>query len=488
MNCKKNVVGLLVVLIMIGTTTPHQYAAGRINPQLEAKILQVLKEEPSLEGAIAGISLRQASTGEVIFQHNGDIRLKPASNLKLLTAAAALEVLGENYQFTTNLYIDGKIKKKTLSGNLVLQGKGDPTLMKDDFDKFATKVKEAGIKVINGDLIGDDSWYDDVRYSLDMPWSDEETYYGAQISALTASPDQDYDAGTVIVDVTPGNEIGSTPSISLTPNTQFIKVVNEAVTISPDGKQELMFKREHGTNIVKVSGSIPLKSKPTREWVGVWEPTLYALELFKQSLEEKGIILNGKIKKGNASNSAKNIVTRRSIPLSELILPFIKLSNNGHAETLIKEMGRVEKGKGSWEKGLIVMKEALHKLGLNPDTLVIRDGSGISHADLIPAHELTKLLFLVQKERWFPILLRSLPVSGNKTKEIGGTLRRRMADPALVGKIKAKTGTISTVSSLSGYAETKNGEVIIFAILLNNLIDEEKGKAIEDRLVSILIE
>lgn len=485
---KKSIFVLFIILIVFSTSFPSQYSANQFNLQSEAKILQLLQREPALQGAIAGISLRSATTGEVNFQHNGDVRLKPASNLKLLTAAAALEVLGGNHRFTTNLLIDGSIKKRSLSGNLILQGKGDPTLMKTDFDTFAAKVKEAGIKVISGDLVGDDSWYDDVRYSLDMPWSDEETYYGAQISALTAAPDQDYDAGTVMVDVMPGKSIGARADISLTPKTQYIKIINDVVTTSPDSNTKITFKREHGTNTIKISGAIPLKSKSTREWIGVWEPTLLALELFKQALEEKGIEVKGKIRTGTTFDSANLIYTHQSIPLSELLVPFMKLSNNGHAEILIKELGKVKKGEGSWDKGLTVLEEALHNMGLNTDTLVLRDGSGISHADLIPANELTKLLYLVQKKPWFPQLLKSLPISGNETKEVGGTLRKRLKDPNLAGRIIAKTGTIATVSSLSGYAETKKGDKIIFAILLNNLVHEEQGKAIEDRIVTALIE
>jgi D-alanyl-D-alanine carboxypeptidase/D-alanyl-D-alanine-endopeptidase (penicillin-binding protein 4) len=153
---------------------------------------------------------------------------------------------------------------------------------------------------------------------------------------------------------------------------------------------------------------------------------------------------------------------------------------------LIKEMGMVKEGEGSWEKGLAVLKSEVAELGINPNTMVIRDGSGISHVDCIPANQLSLALFSVQKEKWFPVYLHALPVAGNPEKMVGGSLRKRMKGPSTAGKVKAKTGTISTVTSLSGYVNTKSGQTMIFSILLNNMLDETKGKKIEDALVTII--
>lgn len=153
---------------------------------LTVKMASILKDE-RLAGAVTGVSVRKADTGETIYSSSAATRLHPASNMKLLTAAAALETLGTDYQFSTEVWVDGKIKGNSLQGDLFLKGKGDPTLLKEDFDQFAKDLLASGIYQINGDLVGDDSWYDDVRLSQDLNWSDESNYTGAGVSALTLS-------------------------------------------------------------------------------------------------------------------------------------------------------------------------------------------------------------------------------------------------------------------------------------------------------------
>jgi D-alanyl-D-alanine carboxypeptidase/D-alanyl-D-alanine-endopeptidase (penicillin-binding protein 4) len=450
------------------------------------KIDILLNQHPYLKGAIAGVSVRSASTGQLIYSFNGDKRLTPASNLKLFTAAAALTTLGQDYTFQTELLTDGSIKWNVLTGNLYLKGKGDPTLLPGDYDQFAKELKKKGVKMISGDLIGDDSWYDDVRYSVDVTWSDEEAYYGAQISALTVSPDQDFDSGTIIVEVTPGKNTNQKANITVSPKTDYVQIINDTKTVESDGRNEISISRDHGQNIIRINGTIPIDAPTQKELVAIWEPTKYALHLFKQSLKKQGIKILGKMQVEEVPKKTNLIFSHSSMPLSQLLVPFMKLSNNGHGDILIKEMGKAFKGKGSFKEGLEVEKNALSTLGVGTEAIEIRDGSGISHVNLVPANEMTKMLYHVQEMEWFPTFLSSLPLAGSKEKMIGGTLRNRLKNVPMKENVKAKTGTLTNVSSLSGYVKTKSGDTLIFSILLNHLRDNIEGKQIEEQIVNIL--
>lgn len=454
---------------------------------LVSKINQILQDE-RLKGALAGVSIREAETGEKIYDHFGDTRLVPASNMKLFTAAAAFETLGEDYRFTTEIHTDGAIKGKMLKGNLYLKGKGDPTLLQEDFEQFAQELKNQGIKKIKGDLIGDDTWYDDVRLSEDITWQDEVYYYGAQVSALTASPNKDYDAGSLIVEVNPADSAGAEPAVTLSPQTDYVTIVNRAQTVAADQPNTVSIGREHGTNHIVIEGDIPAEGARTREWIAVDEPSGYALDLFENALLAEGIEWAGKhqLVMGETPADSTLLLEHKSMTLEEFSIPFMKLSNNGHGEVLAKEMGRVVKGEGSWKAGLEVMENVAGTLGVNTDTILLRDGSGMSHVNLMPVNEISELLFGVQRKSWFDSYLNALPVAGDAERFVGGTLRNRLKDTAAQQNVKAKTGTLTAVSALSGYATTKDGKPLIFSIIINN--DLATVTPIEDAIAIAIAE
>lgn len=450
---------------------------------LSEELEHYLQIEKKLTGGLAGISVATGQTGEILYEHMGDIRMRPASNMKLLTASAALEVLGEEYVFRTKMLTDGKINEDTLDGNLYLQGQGDPTILPTDLEIFVKHLRAKGINKIVGDLIADDTWYDDIRLSEDMIWSDEQWYYGAQVSALTVSPTSDYDTGTVKLTVKPGEHLGDRPHLTLYPLTKYVEINNKAETVDYEVEEDdLIIERVHGGNKIVIKGKIFINSEPRKEWIAVWEPSYYPLTLFQEALLKHGMSWTGIMKRLKTPETAMLLYEKQSPPLKELLIPFMKLSNNGLGEMFVKEMGKMIYNEGTWEKGLDVLKKEIHSLGVNTNTCLIKDGSGISHITSIPANELIQLLFAVQSKSWYPVFLNSLPVSGEKERMLVGTLK----DRKFPLKIKAKTGTLVSVSTLSGYLPI-NQHVYLFSILLNNLLDEEDGLEIEENIIAILI-
>lgn len=452
--------------------------------ELDSKIKEII--EPLLqEGALVGISVRSKDNGELLYDHMGHLNLHPASNMKLLTGMTAFEVLGPDYQFQTELWTDGVINDGTLSGNIYLKGKGDPSLLQEDFEQFAQALKSQGIYKIKGHLIGDDSWYDDVRYSQDLNWSDEMNYTGAAISALTLAPKTGYDAGAIILNIE-GTQVGSKPHVTIIPDNQTVQITNDAKTVAKDQVEGITVERLHGTNHFIVKGSIGVGGSQ-EIWRSVWEPTLFTLHILKKALEQQGVTLEGDIVRGVVPDNAQRIHQQVSPPLSELMIPFMKMSLNSYGEIFVKEMGKVVYGEGSWDQGIQVVLDELEKLGIDPETILIRDGSGMSHKNLIQPHTLTELLYKVQEKSWFDAFKQAQPIAGDQTRLGGGSLMHRMQEAPLQGNVFAKTGSLTGVNTLSGYATSVHGREFIFSVMVNNYIDGYMPRVV-DAIVKVLVE
>lgn len=492
MQAKRRIPFLLIAVMLLILPLMQQendvlvQASQEDGSSLEEKINEVLEDE-RLDGTTAGVSVRSAETGEVLYEENGDLRLHPASNIKLLSGAGAMENLGPDYQFSTEVWADGDVRGSMLNGDLYLKGKGDPTLMKEDLDQLAQDLKEQGIDRIRGDLVGDDTWYDDVRLSRDITWSDEPYYYASQISALTLAPDTDYDAGTVVVEVMAAEEAGGQAEVKVTPETDYVNIINNTEMVAASEDKDISILRQHGNNDIVIEGQMPVDGSDSKSWVTVWEPTGYAMDVFKKSLEEAGIQLIGRssIEFGATPEDADLLAEDQSIPLEELYIRFMKLSNNGHGEVLVKEMGKVFEGEGSWEAGLDVLEETLEDFGMNTDTMRLRDGSGMSHVNAVPANEFTQFLYEIQDASWYPAFEESLPVAGHPERFVGGTLRYRMTEGPAQNNVRAKTGSLSGVSALGGYVTTADGERLTFSIMFNNYV-ASSVKGIEDEIATVL--
>ncbi len=472
---------LLLLVLVLAPETAQLAAAAPASDDLSADLNKILND-PDLGGATIAIAVRDAGSGAVRYARDADKAVVPASNAKLLTAAAALGILGPDYRFRTSVLTTGSNSDGVVTGNLYLEGTGDPTMLVEDYDELASKVAASGVRTVRGQLVADDTEFDNVRLGLGWTWNNEPFGYSAQISALTVAANTDYDAGQVIVEIQPHSAAGKPPGVILTPATDYVTVVNRAATSAPGSAQTVTAKRQHGNNTIVVSGNIPADAQPTQLLSSVWEPTGYAADVFRKALRKHGVQVFGRTVLGAATpDSATELAAHESIPLSRLLVPFLKLSNNGHAEVLIKAMGRKVSDQGTWDAGIQAMSDYLETLGVDPEKIQTADGSGLSRMDLVTPEQLTTLLITARDKEWFPTLYNALPIAGQPDRLDGGTLRQRMDNTAADGNVHAKTGSLTGVSALSGYVTNGDGKPLVFSIVFNNFINTST-KDIEDAI------
>ncbi|OPF82640.1 D-alanyl-D-alanine carboxypeptidase/D-alanyl-D-alanine-endopeptidase [Streptomyces antioxidans] len=444
--------------------------------------IDTILADPLLKGGAAGVVVADADSGAVLYRHRPDDRLMPASNTKLFTSAAAMGLLGPDHRFRTDVLTDGSRHGRVLRGDLYLRGTGDPTMLAGDYDRLAKGVADAGITKVSGRLIADDTRFDAQRVGRSWAADDESSYYAAQISALTLAPDTDYDAGSVIVEVTPGAATGDRPKVTVTPPNAYVRIDNRATT----GSGGLTVERQHGSNTITVSGALPAGAATAKEWVSVWAPTGYATSVFADALERHGVRVAGPTRLGRAAPAdARTVASHRSMPLREMLVPFMKLSNNIHAEALTKAIGYATAGRGTWDAGLAAIADWLKKRGVDSGEVRQVDGSGLSRMDNIAAGRLTELLLSVRDEPWYPDWYASLPVACAPDRFVGGTLRTRMCSTPAAGNARGKTGSLTGASALSGYVTDADGRELVYSVVLNNYL-AASVKNLEDAIVVTL--
>lgn len=453
------------------------HAAGKAAPEFGAALDTVLTDS-RLSGALVAAQVRDATTGEVLYARNADTRMVAASTTKLLSSAAAVGLLGTDHRFTTDVLATGDVEAGVLQGDLVLRGGGDPTTLASDYQSLAEELAAAGIRSVEGDLVADDSYFDDVPYGTGWAWDDEPYYYNAATSALTVAPDTDYDSGTVIVRAAPGEDEGDPVAVSLTPSTGVVDIEVRATTGPAGSADTLTIERVHASDTVLVTGSVPVRGSATSEWVTVADPTEYATDVFARALEAAGVTIAGDRREGATPDGARTLASHESMSVGELLTPFMKLSNNLHAEALVKTVGAELAGDGSWAAGLTEMRGWLAGQGVDTAGMRLVDGSGLSRMAGVRADDLNDLLVGVRDEAWFATWYEALPIAGESDRLVGGTLRSRMLKTEAAGNVHAKTGSLTGVSALSGYVTDRDGRELAFTVITNqNLVSV---RAVED--------
>lgn len=450
-----------------------------------ATLDQVLAD-PALEGATVSLTVRDADSGALLYQHNPESRLIPASSLKLLTTAAAMDVLGADYRFATEVLGSGVQQGERLAGSLYLRGSGDPSMQLEDYRALAAAVARSGIRQVSGDLVIDDTAFDDQRLGVDWASDDEGLYYAAQISALNIAPNADFDAGSVLVAVTAPAMPGAPLTVNVSPANRLMSLDNQGRTGPGDS---LQVSREHGSNLLRITGSLPA-GQARRNWVSVWEPTRLVADVFQQALAEQGVRVQGQLRIGQpTAPGARVVASHASMPLAELITPLLKLSNNNMSEVLLKAMGRKTANAGTASAGVAAIGGFLQRQGLSDQGVVQVDGSGLSRRNQISSQSLGELLLVARKQPWFATWYGALPVAGDAQRMTGGTLRYRLQGSAAVDNLHAKTGSMQGVSSLSGYLRGADGRQLVLVMLSNNYrVEGAQIKALEDRVAKALLQ
>jgi len=425
-----------------------------------------------------GLLIVDAETGETLFERNADGYFVPASNMKLFTTALALARLGPDYRFHTTLETRGTISPDgTLSGDVLLVGRGDPNLsnrrfpfeLREEFDgppekaliELAEALRAGGVKEISGDVIGDDSYFPRERYPNGWEIDDMVWEYGAAISSIVV------DDNTVALTLTPGEKMGDPVLASVAPLTPDFALENDVTTSAPELKSDLTLTREPGANLVVVRGTLPAKGTPRKLVLAIEEPALHAASLLAGLLSERGVKLAGKIRAVHVADTDRTprtiLAEHVSVPLGDSVKLVNKISQNLHTEMLLRTAARQN---GLWstpEEMLKTPQDFYAAAGIAPDDVMQTDGSGLSRHDLVTPRAIVTLLRYAEEQTWFAPYYRSLPVAG-----VDGSLQDRMKATVAAGRIHAKTGSVEHVRTLSGFAETPSGRRLIFSFLGNN--------------------
>jgi serine-type D-Ala-D-Ala carboxypeptidase/endopeptidase (penicillin-binding protein 4) len=426
-----------------------------------------------------GVKIIDLDEGTDLFNLNQDKQFRPASNMKLVIASAALKALSPNFRFETKLFTDGVIKKDVLNGNLIILGSGDPTFRTEDLDNWYQALKKLGIKKIRGSIIGVDTIFDDKRMGLLWSWRDISNCYSAQISGLQINNN------CVEVQVTPSKK-NQFPMVKKIPETSYVHVYNRAKTNGLSSR--LGFSRQPETNKIVVSGNIKSSLKELKRWVSVDNPTLYFLTLFYEGMNKNGIKLTGKIIDARDigytldHKKATMLSSHKSPPLRSIISDFLKHSINLYGESILKTLGFVYFNEGTTYNGRLAVNLILKQFNLPEKNLFIADGSGLSVLNLMSPEYIASLLKGMSKTYQYGTFVNSLSKSG-----MDGTLSARLNTNYMRGAVHAKTGYLSTARSLSGYIDTMGNKRLAFAVFANNFKNNlNQAESIIDKACTIM--
>jgi len=433
--------------------------------------IDTLLNNPRTDMAFWGVKIQFANSDDVIYERNPRKLFMPASNMKLYTTAAALCLLGPQFRYETGFYSNGEVTSGTLNGDLIIKGSGDPSwswrFYENNYDsimvQFVDSLKAKGITRITGDIVGDDNYFDDMLLGGGWAWDNEAYYYNAQLSALS------FNENYIDYKIYPDSVIGNPVRLESYPETSYLALRNDLITVHPDSSGRWTEGRDRALNQGWFEGEYSQSKGEGSAAITVENPTLFTVHVLKEYLERGGITVAGDpVDVDDLSDSLdytgyQRLFTHQSPPLSDIICKVNKPSQNFIAETLQKTLGAEFGEEGSSYQGRLVERALFDSLGVYTPGFNPRDGSGLSRYNLIAPEATVSLLDMMWDHPQREIYLASLPVIG-----YDGTTRRLVENGAAYQNVLAKTGTISYARALSGYVWTQSGEPIIFSFMVNH--------------------
>ena len=460
-----------------------------------AEKLEALLDESALSRAgLIGVHMLNAETGRVEFTSNADRFFVPASNVKLFTTALALSRLGPDYRFRTRILVASLPGLSgRLAGSLVLEGGGDPNLSGrvlpydveatpadplTPIEELADQIVRAGVRRIDGDIIGDDTAFAWNPYGEGWGVDDPLWEYGAAVSAISLNDN------TIRLSILSGDP----PRVLLSPPIDYFQIDNRLRLGKP---QRIRIERDLATKQIRLTGTLPASGAGEGHILGIDDPALFAALALRDALTRRGVDVRGKAlaRHALAGENPKpaetvELVVRKSAALSDILQVVAKVSQNLHAEMMLRAVGRERRQSGTVDAGLAEMDVFLKESGILPVEYDLHDGSGLSRLNLVTPSAVAKLLRAMDlsphREQWN----RLLPVGGED-----GTLQFRYKNTTGIGRVHAKTGTLTHITALGGYLDRKDGSRLVFSILANNQkASSSEVRALVDKLCLAALE
>jgi D-alanyl-D-alanine carboxypeptidase/D-alanyl-D-alanine-endopeptidase (penicillin-binding protein 4) len=460
--------------------------------------------QPQVRRGQVGIKIVSLASGRTVFEENAEKYFMPASNMKNFTVATAMEKLTPDFRFVTSVYAAAMPGPEgTVKGDVRIFGRGDVSISTaftdgnyyKGLDDLADKIVQAGVKRIDGDLIGDDTYFKGDALPGTWEWDDLQWYYGAEVSALPLNDN------AVDLSVLPG-PAGYGCMVKITPLNLLVRVMNQCTTGPAGSKRTLTIVKRINQNIFDITGSLPVGDSGFTGSVTFTRPADLFVSLLKERLALKGVTVTGSAHAVVPTRLAApppaqvEIAKLESPPFSLIAAKTMKPSQNMYTETILRTVGEQVRAEStqapaiagpakppteqdSTQLGISAVSKFLTQIGVAPDAVVQHDGSGLSRHDLItPSAVVAVYTYMAKQSRYSQAWRDALTIAG-----VDGTLKNRFAGSRATNNFRGKTGTIDQVSALSGYMTTAGGEQLVVSIIVNGVPEGKQRTTLIDDIV-----